>query len=73
MKMSPRNVWTAVVGLSTAAELIAMRKGRADATLSAATRAVFRTETKLGRGAFMAGWGWLMIWYAVHIIRYKEQ
>lgn len=38
-------------------------------TLSEATRYIYRTETKVGRYAFLASWAALSLWLCPHIIK----
>lgn len=61
--------WVATIIGAVYAEWRALNKGRQEATLSAATRAVFRTDTALGRVAFVASWAALTAWFLPHITK----
>lgn len=58
--------WIALLGVATVVELLHVR--RPECTLSAATRALCRTDTRAGRMVFLAGWGALSTWFSLHIL-----
>lgn len=66
--MRPRTVWAA--GIGTLVVLDALLDRRHDgSTLSDVTRLVYRTDTRLGRCAFVASWAALSGWLVPHICR----
>jgi hypothetical protein len=63
--------WACAVGGAVFAEWRALNQGRHSATLSAATRVTFRTDTPLGRFVFVSSWAGLTLWYLPHILNGK--
>lgn len=61
-------IWAAGIGPLIVLDAVLDRRDT-DSTLSAATRYVYRTETRLGRCAFLASWTALALWYPVHILK----
>jgi len=61
--------WGLVLLGATLFELIAVDHKRSELTLSAFTRDIFRTDTKLGRAAFLVAWGALSAWFPRHVLR----
>jgi hypothetical protein len=61
--------WFCAVLGAVFAEWRALNQGRHSATLSAATRVTFRTDTAAGRFAFVAMWTALTSWFLPHILK----
>lgn len=57
----------ALVGIALEVESLHRHDG---ATLSETTRAVFRTDTREGRAAFVGFWTALSVWFVPHIIHH---
>lgn len=64
-------LWATLLVIAAAAETIAIirsKDGKDAGTLSYATRRVFRTDTRLGRWAFILTLGGASAWTAGHIL-----
>lgn len=61
-------IWTAGIGPLIVLDM-ALDRRQDGSTLSEATRYVYRTETRLGRYAFLASWAALSLWLCPHIIK----
>lgn len=71
-KSRPWLVWAALLVMGAVFEHRALRRPEANSTLSAVVRSTFRTETRMGRLAFMFSWFGLTAWFVPHIIRQKR-
>lgn len=60
--------WTVWVVVGTGMEMYALRKGHREHTLSHVTRSLCRTETRLGRMAFVGGWVGFSLWWVRHVV-----
>lgn len=60
-------VWGGIIASGVVYELYALRRDL-DYTLTRRTRHHWRVHHPVGKSAFLAGWTWLYIWYARHII-----
>jgi hypothetical protein len=69
MAVRSRLAWGAVLGAGAAYETYTLVKELPDDTLSACTRATFRTDTAAGRVMFTAAWCGFAAWFLVHIRR----
>lgn len=63
----PAKIWVAGVGSLVVLD-VALDRKRDGSTLSEATRLVFRTDTLLGKVAFVAFWTELSRWFVPHIL-----
>lgn len=61
-------IWAAGIGPLIVLD-IALDKRQDGSTLSEATRYVYRTNTPLGRWAFVASWVALSAWFVPHILK----
>lgn len=61
-------IWAAGIGPLIVLDAVLDRRDT-DSTLSAATRYIYRTETPLGRCAFVASWLGLSAWFVPHILK----
>lgn len=66
--MRPSYPWAALLAIGVGYETWALLHDRPDATLSVATRRAFRTDTRLGRCAFVAGAVGFVTWFVPHIL-----
>ena len=64
----PHAVWAAGIGSLVVLDL-ALDKRHDGSTLSEVTRMVYRTDTRLGRCAFVASWAALSGWLIPHILK----
>lgn len=65
--MNPR-VWLAVIGGAAALDIWADRNDREGDSLSEATRALFRTNTRGGRFTFTVALFGVVVWFYDHIL-----
>lgn len=61
-------IWAAGIGPLIVLDL-ALDRRHDGSTLSEVTRLVYRTETPLGRCAFVASWVGLTAWFVPHILQ----
>lgn len=61
-------VWGGLLAAGAVVEVVALRNGRADDTLSESTRRWFRVHTPPGRVVFAVAWVGFAVWYLVHIL-----
>lgn len=64
----PHAVWAAGIGTLVVLD-VALDRRHDGSTLSEVTRMVYRTDTPLGRCAFIASWAALSTWLVPHICR----
>lgn len=64
----PHTIWAAGIGSLVVLD-VALDRRHDGSTLSEVTRLVYRTETPLGRCAFVASWVGLSAWFVPHILR----
>lgn len=64
--------WLTVTAGLTAADLYFDRNDCYGDTLSECTRFIWRTETPVGRVAFIASWAALSTWFVPHICRIPD-
>lgn len=67
--MRPRVAWALFVAGGIAADLWRTRVADGS-TFSQATRDAFCTNTRLGRIAFIASWGYLCAWFPAHVLEH---
>ena len=60
--------WAGLIVLGAVFEHYGLRTPNSHSTLSAVTRTVYRTETRVGRIAFLMSWGALTAWFVPHIV-----
>lgn len=65
----PRKRWVFMTALGLACEAEALRHSKSEATLSQATRQVFRTDTTYGKLAFILAWSSLTCWWVPHVLK----
>lgn len=64
----PHAVWAAGIGTLVVLDVV-LDQRHDGSTLSEVTRLVYRTDTRLGRCAFVASWAALSGWVVPHICR----
>lgn len=64
----PHTVWAAGIGSLVVLDAVLDRQ-HDGSTLSEVTRMIYRTDTRLGRCAFVASWAALSGWLVPHICR----
>lgn len=64
----PSRVWGALLVVGAAYEAYGVLGDVEGDTLSEVTRAVFHTSHPVGKTVFVAGWGWLTVWFVPHIV-----
>jgi hypothetical protein len=67
----PFAIWAAGIGSLVALD-VALDQTHSGATLSECTRLIYRTDTPLGRCAFVASWLALSTWLVPHICKRVE-
>lgn len=65
--MRAKVAWAAFIAGGVVADLWRVRVADGS-TLSQTTRDVFHTDTRIGRFAFLAAWGYLCAWFPAHIL-----
>jgi hypothetical protein len=60
--------WVTCIGTLAALDVVLDRRNDGT-TLSECTRALYRTDTRIGRCAFIASWFALATWYPRHILK----
>lgn len=60
--------WAGLLLIGVGLELMALRRGQREHTLSHVTRSTFHTHTRPGQFAFTIGWGLLSGWFVRHIV-----
>ena len=60
--------WVGTIGSLIVADVV-LDKKRNGTTLSESARWLFRTDTKIGKTVFVAGWGYLTWWLIPHICK----
>lgn len=73
MACRPGLVWAGIIAAGVAAEAHGLLCDHHDCTLSAVTRAAFRTEHPIGRAAFLLGTAGLALWFQYHIITWQRE
>lgn len=64
----PHAVWAAGIGSLVVLD-VALNQRHDGSTLSEVTRLIYRTDTRLGRCAFVASWAALSCWLVPHICK----
>lgn len=73
MSVSAPVVWSALIGADVAIELVTVALSHKsvnvpNCTLSHATRVLCKTDTSVGKAAFVLGWTALSAWFVPHIL-----
>lgn len=66
----PHHVWAAGIGSLIVLD-VALDRRHDGSTLSEVTRTIYRTDTPLGRCAFVASWIALSGWFVPHILKVR--